>query len=61
MTGESLVGVPMKELKNLEAKLERSISRIRSKKVLTMVSHCFDIINIQCDLTYSMVSHCFAE
>lgn len=33
MMGEGLSNLSMKELKNLEGKLERGISRIRSKKV----------------------------
>ncbi|XP_039048310.1 agamous-like MADS-box protein MADS1 [Hibiscus syriacus] len=32
MLGESLLGLPMKELKSLESRLERGISKIRSKK-----------------------------
>nr|BAK18553.1 MADS-box transcription factor [Cyclamen persicum] len=32
MRGESLCSLPMRDLKNLEAKLEKSISKIRSKK-----------------------------
>ncbi|XP_022715690.1 floral homeotic protein AGAMOUS-like [Durio zibethinus] len=32
MLGESLVGLPMKELRGLETRLEKGISRIRSKK-----------------------------
>ncbi|MBA0669286.1 hypothetical protein Goklo_024729 [Gossypium klotzschianum] len=33
MLGESIGGLPMKELKSLESRLEKGISRIRSKKV----------------------------
>lgn len=34
MMGESLGSMNAKELKNLESKLEKGISRIRSKKVI---------------------------
>lgn len=36
MLGESLSGLNFKELKNMETRLEKGISRIRSKKVFTI-------------------------
>ncbi|KAK8524570.1 hypothetical protein V6N12_029435 [Hibiscus sabdariffa] len=36
MLGESLGGLPMKDLKSLEGRLERGISRIRSKKEIDL-------------------------
>lgn len=41
MMGESLGSMNAKELKNLETKLEKGISRIRSKKVCHVVKISF--------------------
>jgi MADS-box transcription factor len=37
MLGEALSSLSVKELKSLEIRLEKGISRIRSKKVLILV------------------------
>jgi hypothetical protein len=39
MMGESLGSMNAKDLKNLESKLEKGISRIRSKKVYINISY----------------------
>ena len=41
--GESLTDMPMKDLKNLETKLEKAITRIRSKKVASFAHY---IVNL---------------
>lgn len=36
--GEALAGMKLKELKNLEQRIEKGISKIRSKKVFKLVT-----------------------
>lgn len=68
MLGESLGALTLRELKNLENRVERGISRIRSKKVLLVLinlhfivfSLLFDIVNYML-LSISQNELLFAE
>lgn len=52
MLGESLGSLTMRDLKNLESKVERGISKIRSKKVPTFLHSCFLFFVFVCVVLY---------
>lgn len=64
MMGESLGSMNAKELKNLESKLEKGISRIRSKKVyiflMLSTSPFYNLFHKIHDFIYNvLINHAF--
>lgn len=54
MVGEALGALSLRDLKNLEGKVERGISRIRSKKVYTQYFDVSQFLLIEHDLLISI-------